>query len=91
MIAAKLDSVPVQDGDKVVFVNWRLIDGSSHIERIGWPCSGEPLMLVQFSDGTRYGYWPVTRQQAVAAANAKSVGKFLHSRIYGRKASAKIG
>lgn len=58
---------------------------SSNIEWIGWPKDGEPLMVVQFKSGFRYGYLPVSRQQAVAAAYAPSTGKYLHEKIMGIK------
>jgi hypothetical protein len=64
-----------------VFVNWRLIDGSTNVHEIGWPASGEPLMLVRYMSGKTYGYIGASRQLAVAAANAKSVGKFINKRV----------
>jgi hypothetical protein len=54
---------------------------SSNIDWIGWPPDGDPLMIVQFKDGGRYGYIGVSRQKAVAAANAESSGKYLNERI----------
>ena len=98
MVKNKLDSIPVHEGDKVTFFNFRVIEGSHAVARIGWPVTGEPLMLVEFhgqnpgnGDGPRYAYYPVTRQQAVAAAYHKSVGKYLHRRIFGSKKSYKLG
>lgn len=54
---------------------------SSNIEWIGWPKSGEPLMIVQFKGGGRYAYLGVTRQRAVAASWATSTGKYINERI----------
>lgn len=54
---------------------------SSNITWVGWPVDGEPLMIVKFHSGDIYGYFPVSRQLAVACANSKSVGKFLNERI----------
>lgn len=54
---------------------------SSNISWIGWPDTGEPLMVVEFSNGTRYAYPGVTRQRAVACAYADSSGEYLNKRI----------
>lgn len=55
---------------------------SSNIDWIAWPKSrNEPLMLVQFRGGTRYAYLGVSRQKAIATANAKSSGHYLNERI----------
>jgi hypothetical protein len=91
VVKSKLDSMPVWvKKDQVVFINWRVIDGSSHIEKIGWPVSGEPLMLVEYKDGGLYGYLGVSRQQAVATANAPSVGRYLHRKIKSKFRGMKI-
>lgn len=54
---------------------------SSNIDWIGWPVSGEPLLVVQFSGGGRYVYLDVTRQKAVACAFSKSSGTYLNKHI----------
>lgn len=54
---------------------------SGNVEWIGWPLSGEPCLIVQFRGGGRYAYLGVSRQQAVAAANASSTGIYINSRI----------
>lgn len=54
---------------------------SSNVEWIGWPVSGEPLMIVEFQGGGRYAYIGVTRQQAVAASWATSTGQYIAKRI----------
>lgn len=79
----KRDHMPWWErGDKVVFVNWRLVD-SSNVEAIGWPISGEPLMLVRYKSGHTYGYIGVSRQRAVAAAYYPSVGHYINARVKG--------
>lgn len=55
---------------------------SSNIDWIGWPQTGQPLLVVQFKGGeTRYAYIGVSRQRAVACAYAKSSGEYLNHRI----------
>lgn len=71
--------VPQPDGATVTFNG--LVVNSSNVNRIAWPVSGEPLMLVEFANGNRYAYLGVSRQRAVACAYAKSVGEFLNNRI----------
>jgi len=85
-VIGKADNVPVQNRtaqlpEDVPF-NFRIVN-SSHVDRIGWPVSGEPFMLVIYQDGGEYGYLGVSRQQAVAAANAPSVGKYIAQKIKG--------
>jgi hypothetical protein len=63
---------------------------SSNIDWIGWPVSGEPLLIVQFLDGGRYGYLGVTRQKAVAMANAKSTGRYFHANVKTKYKPVKI-
>jgi KTSC domain len=70
--------IPIEDSAVAMRVRWVQ---SSNIDWIGWPKSGEPLMVVQFSSKDRYGYLGVSRQKAVACAFAKSTGKFLNDRI----------
>lgn len=84
MTVKKLDNVPVMDRSgglpSVVFVNFRLV-ASTNVDRVGWPVSGEPLMIVEFKSGERYGYLGVPRQKVVACANAESVGRYLNTKI----------
>jgi len=60
------------------------IVASTNIDWVGWPKSGEPLMVVSFKHGGRYAYLGASRQQAVALAYAaehtklESVGKYLN-------------
>jgi hypothetical protein len=54
---------------------------SSNVEWVAWPKSGEPLMLVKFKSGSVYGYVGVSRQRAVAAARAPSVGQYINKVI----------
>jgi hypothetical protein len=62
----------------------RMID-SSNVRWIGWPEKGsQPLMFVEFKDGSRYVYYGVTRQRAVHAAFAESSGEYLNKRIKGK-------
>ena len=76
-----LDSIRVSGKD--VPFNWREIE-SSNVAWIGWPLSGEPLMVVQYHSGNYYGYIGVPRQKAVAAANARSTGSYIHRHIRGK-------
>lgn len=71
-----------------VDLNVRQVD-SSNVRWIGWPKSGEPLLIVQFNSG-RYGYIGVPRQRAVACARAKSVGSYIHTRIKPKFEAVKI-
>jgi hypothetical protein len=63
--------------DRMFNVRWV---GSSNISWIAWPAAsnGEPLMLVRFVNEGVYGYIGVSRQRAVACANAKSTGEYLN-------------
>jgi len=64
-----------------IVVNLRMIQ-SSNINWVGWPKEGkERLLFVEFQDGARYVYADVSRQKAVALANAESTGKYLNERI----------
>jgi hypothetical protein len=56
---------------------------SSNIVWIGWPraVTQSPLMIVEFQGGSRYIYFGVTRQKAVAAAYAESSGEYLNKEI----------
>lgn len=74
----------------VVPVNARLVE-SSNIDWIGWPRIGkEKLMFVQFRGGVRYVYFGVSRQKAVAMANADSSGEFLNRRIKKKHGCIKV-
>jgi len=71
--------VPTPEG--ATTVSARMID-SSNISWIGWPRFGkQPLMFVEFKDGSRYVYAGVSRQKALACAKAKSSGSYLAKRI----------
>lgn len=64
---------------------------SSNVDWIGWPVGGEPLMLVRFKQSAEvYGFIGVSRQRAVAAAYAPSVGKYLNAKIKGKFKAVKI-
>lgn len=56
---------------------------SSNVEWVGWPSTpgSADLLVVQFQGGARYIYFGVTRQKAVALANAKSTGVYLNTKI----------
>lgn len=54
---------------------------SSNVKWLGWPVSGEPTMVVEFKNQSRYAYIGVTRQRAVAMAYAPSVGSYLAQRV----------
>jgi len=82
----RLNNVPIMDRSvkppKEVFFNFLYVN-SSNVDRIGWPVSGEPFMLVTYKGGGEYGYIGVTRQMCVAAANAESVGRYINEKIKG--------
>lgn len=84
MITKTLNNVPWVDRTgslpKTVFVNWRYTD-STNVDRVGWPVEGEPLMIVEFKNGSLYGYIGCPRQRAVALASARSVGRYLNEKI----------
>lgn len=70
---------------------------STNVDWVGWPKTGEPMMVVSFKHGGRYAYLGATRQQAVALANAaentklESVGAYLNRVIKPKYAAVKIG
>ena len=92
-VVGKLDNIAVRDTSakpaKDVFFNFRYVD-SSNVERIGWPVTGEQFMLVTYHHGGEYGYLGVSRQQAVAAAYAPSVGSYIAQRIKGHFKPVKL-
>jgi hypothetical protein len=59
-------------------IKWKPVD-STNVETVGW--DRHKGMYVIFKGGTCYLYHGVSRQQVVAAANAKSVGQYLNSKI----------
>ena len=64
---------------------------SSNIKWVGWPEKGkQPLMFVEFNDGSRYVYVGVTRQRATHCAYAESTGIYLNRKIKGKFASLKL-
>jgi KTSC domain len=85
----KLDGMKINTPEGIVTLNARLVN-SSNVDIVGWPVTGEPMMYVQFGGGGRYAYYPVSRQQVVAAANAPSVGKYINERIKPMKKAVKI-
>lgn len=59
-------------------ITWRKVT-SSNVAAIGWPSTGEPLMLVRYKNGHVYGYTGVSRQRAVAIVYlVKSVGRYMN-------------
>lgn len=56
---------------------WRDVE-SSNVKRIGWCREG---MLVQFKSGAQYLYRGASRQRAVAAARATSVGAYINRNV----------
>ena len=64
--------------DHVTGINWRLVE-SSNVDAVGWDKSGN--MYVTFLNGTMYRYIGVSRQRAVAAAYADSVGSYINKKI----------
>jgi len=51
---------------------------SSNVDWVGWPETGEPLMLVKYKGDGIYGYIGVSRQRAVAAAVYPSTGEYIN-------------
>jgi hypothetical protein len=78
----KLFDIATPEG--VLSVVVRMIE-SSNVKWVGWPeKGGQPLMFVEFMDGSRYLYAGVSRQRATAAAYAESTGAYLNERIKGK-------
>ena len=63
---------------------------SSNVRWIGWPKTGEPMLVVQFESG-RYAYLGVSRQRCVAVVRAKSVGQYVNRVIKPNFEVVKIG
>lgn len=61
-------------------INWRTVD-SSNVRQVGWPSTGESLMVVRFKNGQAYAYLGVTRQRAVAATYSPSVGRYINQKV----------
>jgi hypothetical protein len=80
MPVTRRDSIRIVGPEGEVLLHRRLID-SSNVRWIGWPASGEPLLVVEFEGGGRYAYLGVSRQRAVAASWAGSTGKYINERI----------
>lgn len=74
------DSIKIIGPEGEVLLHRRLIE-SSNVRWIGWPESGEPLLVVEFEGGGRYAYLGVSRQKAVAASYAPSTGGYLAKKI----------
>lgn len=73
----------------IVHIKTRKVD-SSNIDWIGWPVSGEQLMVVQFKGGSRYVYLDITRQRAMACARSASTGAYLAKHIKNKYETVKI-
>ena len=89
-MVTKLNSIPVRLPGKPpqdVFVNFRNVE-SSNVQRVGWDVFGN--MYVTYITGNTYVYFGVTRQRAVAAAYAPSVGSYINRRIKGRFPALKL-
>lgn len=87
-VTEKVDGRMISNHERLA--NLRYVT-SSNIDWIGWPVDGEPLMLVRFKQSAVvYGYIGVSRQRAVAAAYAPSVGKYLAERIKPNYKAVKI-
>lgn len=67
-------------------VNFRVVE-STNVDRVGWDEAGN--MYVGFKNGTMYVYLGVSRQRAVAAAYARSVGSYIN-RIKGNFESLRL-
>jgi len=74
-------------------IRWRDVD-SSNVRKVGWDKDGN--MYVLFRDtslngtSTLYMYRSVPRQRVVAAARAKSVGKYINEHIKPHHPAVKI-
>lgn len=71
-----------------VSVNYRIVD-SSNVRRIGWDRARN--MYVIYKSGKLYVYMDVSRQRAVAAAYAKSVGHYINERVKGKFQVLQLG
>ena len=90
MMVTKNDSIPVRLPGRPpqdVFVIFRIVE-SSNVRRVGWDVFGN--MYVTYLTGNTYVYFGVSRQRAVAAAYAPSVGQFINRRIKGRFPALKL-
>jgi hypothetical protein len=72
-------------------IEWREVE-SSNVLLIGWTRKPDEDagMFVKFRSGSLYFYHGVSRQRAVACANAPSVGHYLNSKIKGHYDSERI-
>jgi hypothetical protein len=89
-MVTKLNSMPVRLPGKTpqdVFVNFRVVD-SSNVERVGWDQFGN--MYITYKAGSTYVYFGVSRQKAVSAAYAPSVGQYVNHRIKGHFPAMKL-
>lgn len=62
--------------NKAERIHWLIVEGSSNIDKVGWDKNGR--MYVRFLSGAMYAYEGVSRQRAVAAARAQSVGGYIN-------------
>ena len=59
-------------------IKWRDVS-SSNVLAVGWTPPGYgSAMFVRYQGGSVYAYIGVTRQRVVAAARARSVGKYIN-------------
>lgn len=75
-------TMPIPDplgGETEQLVKFVFIENSSNVYAVGWDQSGN--MYVSFHGGGTYLYYGVSRQRAVAAAYAKSVGQYINRKI----------
>jgi hypothetical protein len=77
LVKESAESIAFVDGK---YIRTRRVE-SSNIVWVGWPETGEPLMLVRYRSGSIYGYLGVSRQRAVAAANYPSTGEYINQHI----------
>jgi hypothetical protein len=79
-----------EDGESISFKVYYV--KSSNVLLVGYPATGEPMMLAQFEgSGVRYGYLGVPWQRVVAAATAPSVGKYINERIKPKYKAVRLG
>lgn len=74
----KMSDIYLPEGDKQI--RRREVE-SSNVAWVGWVATGEPLMVVEFKSGERYGYLGATRQRAVACAYSSSVGGYINAKV----------
>jgi hypothetical protein len=70
-------------------IRWRETPESSNVEAVGW--DSDMRLYARFKGGSVYMYVGVSRQRAVAASRAQSVGRYFNDLIKPNYKAVKIG